>query len=146
MKTPRELILERHRAIESRLERIRPEELAAQAREAMASTAHLDPVSQEAGFWAVAREFWMESIRPWRRAWIGMAAAWIVILVSFAATHDMPQTARVKVSPPSPELMAALREQRQMMLQLFETSVPARPVESKIPGPRSEQRIAIYFI
>jgi hypothetical protein len=145
MKTPRELILERHRAIETKLERIRPEELAAQAREALASTVHPNPTGQEAGLWAVAREFWMESIRPWRRAWIGMAAAWIVILVSFAATHDTPQTARVKVSPPSPELMAALREQRQMMLQLFEPSASVRPAETKIPGPRSEQRIAMYF-
>ncbi len=145
MKTPRELILERHRAIESRLDRIRPEELAAQARAALASTAHPSPTRQETGLWAVAREFWMESIRPWRRAWIGMAAAWIVILVAFAATHDTPQMARVKVSPPSPELMAALREQRQMMLQLFEPAASVRPVESKIPGPRSEQRIVAYF-
>jgi len=145
MKTPRELILEKHRSIETRLEQIRPEQLAALAREALASTAHPDPMRKEAGLWVIAREFWMESIRPWRRAWIGMAAAWIVILVSFAATHDTPQTARVKVRPPSPEMMAALREQRQMMLQLFEPSASVRPVESKIQGPRSEQRIAIYF-
>jgi hypothetical protein len=145
MKTPRELILEKHRSIKARLGRIRPEELAALAREALASTAHPNPMRQEAGLWAIARDFWMESIRPWRRVWIGMAAAWIVILVSFAATHDMPQTARVKVRPPSPELMAVLREQRQMMLQLFEPAASERPTEPRIPGPRSEHRVAIYF-
>lgn len=143
MKTPRELILEKHRSMERRLEQIRPEELAALAGAALAPTAR--PMRQETGLLAMAREFWEQSIRPWRRAWLGMAAAWIVILVAFAATHDTPRMARVKVRPPSPEMMAALREQRQMMLQLFEPAASEHPTGPRIPGPRSEHRVAIYF-
>jgi len=141
MKTPRELILEKHRSIETRLGRIRPEELAALARAA----AQPQPMRTGGRLLEVGREFWEQSIWPWRRAWLGMAAAWLVMLLVFAATHDVPRTARVKVRPPSPEMMAALREQRQMMLQMFEPSAPARPAETRIPGPRSEQRITIYF-
>jgi hypothetical protein len=138
MKTLRELIFEKHRSMESRLEQIRPEELAALASKTR-------PMRQEIGLLAMVREFWMESIWPWRRAWLAMTAVWLVMLFVFAANHDTPRTARVKVRPPSPEMMAALREQRQMMLQLFEPASSERPTEPRIPGPRSEYRVAIYF-
>lgn len=143
MKTPRELILEKHRGIESKLAQIRPEELAALAQ---AEAAHAAcPVRPEMGLWATVRAFWQEAIWPWRRAWLGMAALWLVMLLAFAATDDAPRMARSKSRPPSPEVLAVLREQKQLMSQLCEPAASARPAEPRLPGRRSEIRTIVYL-
>lgn len=143
MKTPRELIFEKHRSIESKLAQIRPENLAALAQAEAARAAC--PVRPETGLWAIIQAFWQESIRPWRRAWIGMAALWLVMLLAFAATDDSPRMARSKARPPSPEVLAILREQKELMSQLCEPVALVRPGEPKLPGKRSEIRTIIYL-
>jgi len=72
MKTPRELILQRHQSAEPKLEAIRGEDLAACARATAAQ-----PSQQPEPFFNLrflAMKFWQGSIRPWRRIWAGMAA------------------------------------------------------------------------
>ena len=68
MKTPRELIIERHRTAEAKLKAIRAEDLAAYARAAA------EPSRQRRAsfsFAVIARGLWMEVLQPWRRVWIG---------------------------------------------------------------------------
>lgn len=143
MKTPRELILEKHRGIESKLAQIRPEDLAALAQaEAMREAR---PVRPGFSLLDAACEFWQEAVWPWRRAWLGMAALWLVMLLAFAATDDAPRMARSKSRPPSPEVLAVLREQKQLMSQLCEPAASARPAEPRLPGRRSEIRTIVYL-
>ncbi len=143
MKTPRELILERHQAAEAKLETIRAEDLAKYAR---------TPASHPSGrpqpsfsLAAAARQFWQESLWPWRRIWLGLATIWLVLLTLNLATNERPKMARHKTPPPSPELMAALREQQRLMLELLEPIAPPPDSRPKIPGPRSEQRQTILL-
>jgi hypothetical protein len=137
MKTPRELILQRHQSVEPKLEAIRGEDLAACAR-----TTATQPSRQDEPLFnlrCLAMKFWQESIRPWRRIWAGMAAIWLVLLALNLATHETPKLAKHKTAPPDPELLAALREQERWMRQWIEPIAPPPALPPKIPGPRSER-------
>ncbi len=143
MKTPRELILQRHQSAEPKLKAIRGEDLAACTR-ATATQASRQP-EPLFSLTFVAMKFWQESIRPWRRIWAGMAAIWLVLLALNLATHETPKLARHKTAPPDPELLAALREQERWMRQWIEPIAPPPALPPKIPGPRSERRHTIVL-
>ncbi len=138
MKTPRELLLERHQSAEAKLKTIRADDLARHARASANQLGHQLPSSLSLA--SAARQFWQESIWPWRRVWLGLASVWLVLLALNLASDEGPKMARHKTPPPDPELMAALREQRRLMLELLEPSAPPPASLPKIPGPRSEQR------
>ena len=79
MKTPRELILERHQSAEAKLKAIRAEDLAACARSARQRRAvNAQPTFEPCGH--RRDRLWQEALWPWRRVWIGVAAIWLVIL------------------------------------------------------------------
>jgi len=143
MKTPRELILQRHQSAEPKLKAIRGEDLAACTRATAAQ-----PSRQPKPFFNlifVAMKLWQESIRPWRRIWAAMAAIWLVLLALNLATRETPQMARHKTSLPDRELLAALREQERLMRQWFEPADLSPASHPKIPGPRSERRQTIVL-
>jgi hypothetical protein len=138
MKTPRELILERHRNAEAQLEKIRAEDLAAYVLGWPAQ-----PVSERCATSRLARgiaEFWQESLRPWRKAWLGMAALWLIILAVNLAGKEPHRNSFASAPSPSPEVRTALREQKELMVQLLEPSGPVILSRPKTPGPRSERR------
>jgi hypothetical protein len=143
MKTPRELILQRHQSAETKLNAIRGDDLAACARSMATPPSHQPEPLFNLRF--LAMKFWQESIRPWRRIWAGMAAIWLVLLALNLATHETPKLARHKTAPPDPELLAALREQQRLMRQWFEPAEPPPASPPKIPGPRSERRQTIVL-
>jgi hypothetical protein len=138
MKTPRQVILDRHQSAEAKLEVIRAEDLAACARAAAAPAAR-----PSVGAWGAAaalRRCWQESFRPWRWAWAGMAAIWLVLWAVNVTTREAPRMARRQTPRPNPGLQAALREQRELMSRLFDP-VDASPASQPAPpGPRSERR------
>jgi hypothetical protein len=140
MKTPRGLLLARHRLAESRLESLTAEDLAEQARAGAGAASRSNRPRP-----SLAARFWGEAIQPWGRLWIGLAAVWVVIAGFSLAT---PLTAEVAVNssfPPDPQVRELLREQRELMAQLLQPSVqPAGPVE-KAPGPRGERRPPVRF-
>ena len=134
MKTPRELIIERHHAAEAKLKAIHAEDLAAYARSAAGTNSRRRPAFSLAVF---ASSLWLEAVWPWRRAWIGVAAGWLVILTLHLATRDTPSTMAARPHRPNPEVMAVLQQQEQLLTQLLGTETPAHVSKPRTPGPRS---------
>jgi hypothetical protein len=127
MKTPREVILERHQAAEARLMAIRAEDLAAKANGQRRPSLSLADA---------AHKFWLEAIWPWRRVWTGVGAAWVVILGMNLVISD-PSQPVASQSRPSPEAQAVLQQQEQLLTQLLGTDTPPPPARPKPSGPRS---------
>src|SRR5208283_2706404 len=100
MKTPRELILERHQSAEAKLKAIRAEDLAACARLAT-QVSRQRPTAF--GLSTVVVRFWQETFWPWRRAWIGLAALWVVILAFSLGASETPRSASAKLPRPDAE-------------------------------------------
>ena len=134
MNTPRELILARHQSAEVKLKGIRAEDLAACARSAAEPSLQCPPAFDLA---ASARRFWQDTFEPWRRAWIGIGAVWLGLLVFSVATGETPRTASIKPPRPDPEALAVLREQRQLLAQLLGSSALPLISHLQTPGPRS---------
>jgi hypothetical protein len=78
---------------------------------------------------------------PHPKAWAGLAAVWVFILVLNVSMRDgAPQREMVKTSPPSPEMIAELKKQQRMFAELVgprEEAVADRS-KSHRPHPRSE--------
>ena len=145
MKTPREILLDRHRNAESKLDAIRREVIAECSQ--IAPTVENQPSPPAYGFSSLASKLWRELILPCRRIWAGMAAVWMVILgLHLAAGSDQnPGTSHNQVSKPGPEIVAAVRERHELMAQLLDpfTSLPvARP---KLPGPRGSAHFGLII-
>jgi hypothetical protein len=80
---------------------------------------------------------------PNPRAWAGLAAAWLLIVVVNLSAGDEPsRTMARQTAPPPPQLIDAVREQRRELARLIEPSVASdadRP-KSLSPRPRSGWR------
>lgn len=135
MKTPRELILDQHRDAGAKLQSIRAEDLAALARPAII----LEKSEPRPFFlFSLARNFWEESILPWRRVWVGMAAAWLgIIAFHFGSLQNGSVAMAREPASDSRVVLAAWRERRQMLAQLLESPAPGAAAVRKIPGPSS---------
>lgn len=125
MKTPRELILERHQSAEARLKSIRAEDLAAYAK-------------PDRDLWSAPVRFWQEALWPWRRVWIGIAATWVFILAFSLADGESPRAVTAKPSRPDPEALAVLQEQKELLTQLLGPGAAPQVSRLRTQGPRSE--------
>jgi hypothetical protein len=79
---------------------------------------------------------------PAPAAWAGLAAIWILIFIVNFSTRDKTPFVAEKVSPPSPEVIAELRQQKLLFAQLIGSS-DARVADrqkSFLPRPRTERR------
>jgi hypothetical protein len=128
MKTPREILLGRHRAAELKLAAVRRAALATMEKRAPEGA----PVS------------WREWLRSFRWHAAGLSAAWVFILFLHLDAHRAPgmmaaiPAARI---PPPQVIMASLRENRRRLSALVEPDAPAaEPRKLFRPGPRSERR------
>ena len=143
MKTPRQILLERHHTAGTKLDRIRTKVLSAtlqaQAKQAAATT------SRPEGSWAVraGRNLWLGLIWPARGIWAGFAFVWLVIVaVNLAnADHGVPMLA--KRTPVSSETLMVFQQQQQRLLAEFlgasEAGEADRP-KPVAPRPRSERQ------
>jgi hypothetical protein len=79
---------------------------------------------------------------PHPKAWAGVAAVWIVIAILQFSLRDEPAVRlAARPAPPSPELVAELRQQQKMFAELMgpaEVS-PIDRQRSLFPRPRSER-------
>jgi hypothetical protein len=73
-------------------------------------------------------------------AWSGLAAIWVLIFAAhFSMLDEVPAVAE-KTLPPSPEAVAELKQQKQLLAELMGTSDASAVDRPKIfvPKPRSE--------
>ncbi len=142
MKTPREILLDRHRKAEPRLDAIRERILATEL--PVEADSRSLPMDHSFSLAVAGMKLWRELILPCRRIWCGLAAVWLVIAVMNVASKDSPKIANRRTSPPNSEILMATREQRLLRQELLGSSIiPAAP-PGVIP-PRSERRERVLF-
>ena len=122
MKTPRELLLKKHEAARSQLDRI--------ARDVVRQTAPQEPAASQPAAW------WTDWLWPSPAAWGAVAAAWLVVIGLNAASAE-PGRERAIVARHSPETLQALREQRQLFVELVAPGI--REAEPVRPRRRSDR-------
>jgi hypothetical protein len=78
---------------------------------------------------------------PHPKAWAGLAAVWVGILVLNLSQHDPSPGVAEKFSPPTPEVMAELRQQKLLFAELMGSpQTPDADRRKNVPpGPRSER-------
>jgi hypothetical protein len=121
MKTPREILLERHRAAVPQLDAIRREILDAKFRRRN-----------------LVATLWGELILPSRRVWSGLAAAWLLILVVNFAERDPAPAGKLSAAP----AMISLGEQQRLLNEYFADRTPAADADREktfSPKPRTEK-------
>ena len=133
MKTPREVLFDRHRratrSLDAIRERVLVNELRTQASDRLSAPWLNVPVT--------AMKLWRELILPCRRIWCALAVMWAVILALIFSSTDGRKSASRQSSASSPEVQVAVREQRLMRLELLGAPVtPGAPHGSV--SPRSE--------
>src|SRR5579859_1734743 len=138
MKTPREILLKRHRSVEPRLDRMWDGSLAPTVAAVYDSReSHGREVgARRAPLQFIAWKLWRELVLPSRRIWAGLACAWVVIAVLNLASSEPATEVVSQRKPPSGEELRALIEQRQMLAQLIGTAEPAANNPKRTtPGP-----------
>jgi hypothetical protein len=137
MKTPREILFEKHRSAEPKLDTVRRQALNIVANEKQ----HARRKRKIFNWPAIPSLFWRELILPYRRIWAGIAAAWILIFALNLASRDNSPTVVGVSPPPSPEMLIALENQKRLFAEMLVDSPKAndtdRPKPSR-PSPHSE--------
>jgi hypothetical protein len=149
MKTPKQILLESHRATEPQLDRLREEVLATEfglpavnpsnSSEGPAVSLSKGRPSRYRNLpTALLQKLWLELIWPSRRAWAGLAAVWVGLAAVYLSTQ---RPGDPKLPPPNPQMVAAWMQEQQLLAQLLDrptrvaakTSPPARP--EPVEGP-----------
>jgi hypothetical protein len=78
---------------------------------------------------------------PHPTAWAGLAAAWIFILAVNVSVRDRLPVVAEKSTPPAPEVIVELRQQRRLLAELMgpRDARDADRSKSFVPQPRSER-------
>jgi hypothetical protein len=87
MKTPREILLARHRAAEPKLDAIRQAAVAT-IRDRRPAVMTTGEAGLQALWWHWATAPWRELILPSRRIWTGLAAVWIILIIVNVSQRD----------------------------------------------------------
>ena len=143
MKTPRELLLARHRSATPKLDAIRREavNVAADVNRRKHPLRELTFAATLAN--AIKLSF-LELIWPCRRVWMGLTAVWILILAANISLHE--HSPAIIKSGPSSEMMMTLKDQQKILAELLtDYSVPRDADRQKIfsPKPRTENVEAV---
>jgi len=130
MKTPREVLLKKHEAVEGKLDQMWRATLRRGLGGRADATERIPPIAK----------LWRELIWPCRRVWAGLACAWVLIAVLNLASAEPEPRSFGKTAPPSHEEIRALVEQRRMLAQLIgEEPKPTEKQRTDSSGPRSER-------
>lgn len=146
MKTPREILLRRHRSAEPKLDRMWSESLAPELESGRAH-AREPSTGQQNLFLAAGWKLWRELVLPSRRIWAGLACAWVVIAVINLASSEPTTEVASQTKPRSSEELHVLVEQRRMLAQLIgPLSAPVYVQKHAVPGPRSERPVQVTAV
>lgn len=132
MKTPRDILFQRHQAADDKLNQIRRNEVA-QIQSAPTTRRELLPIR-------ALLTLWRELFWPSRFAWGGIAAAWFFMLVVNQAIHDGGTSASAEAAPPSTEMLQAVQAQRRMLAELADPGLERQIVRSRNERPRPHSR------
>jgi len=140
MRTPREILFDRHENTAPKLDAIR--------REIVNVAADVNRRKQPAREFTFAAALakaitipFQELVWPCRRIWIGLAAVWILIFIFNFSQHDKSEMMARKTPPPSPEMILAFRQQERLLAELIGPDVTrvAEPPKTFSPRPSSER-------
>ena len=134
MKTPREILLQRHQAAQPRLDEIR--------RTPFPGSRNRPGRGPTGCRSARCSLLWRELIWPCHRTWAGLAAVWLVLLTLQLASRDSAEVAARKTPPPSPEVLMVLRQQQLLLAELVERPAPRAADRPKTAParPRSQRQ------
>jgi len=139
MKTPREILFERHRRAEVKLDRLRRKVIAGLPASGIAAASEFNR-GEKPGIRAVLTKAWRELIRPSRRAWAGVAALWLTVGAANLAMKAGFQSPPPIGAGPAREMVQGFEEQRRLLAELLpppQTVPPTQPTRSSA-RPRSE--------
>ncbi|HWX18571.1 MAG TPA: hypothetical protein VN578_01570 [Candidatus Binatia bacterium] len=136
MKTPREVLLAQHRAIQPKLDRMREELLKSEMRNAKSEW---NP-DFRFGLVSAAATVWRRLIWPSRRVWAGLAAVWVLLLL--INLSDGKPASLYPHAASGPAVVQALVEQKQLLAELLQASQPT-PAERPRPTPRPRSERAL---
>ena len=130
MKTPREILLARHKAVERKLDDVRKSVVRKLNNEVTKTQSIPDGIFSS--LLRLPTAIWRELIWPARRIWTGLVAVWILIL---AANFSMRDRSELKMasSPTSQEIIVAFRQEQRLMNELIG---PNDPQTAEAPTPR----------
>jgi hypothetical protein len=141
-KTLREILLERHREADDRLDLVRAQVLTQLQTDGRRAVQGEDrPAGVSLGDWL--NQLWVELFWSCRRAWLGLACAWLVILsINFVTTERGARLASHQ-SDHVPAPLNLLLEERRLLAELaghVPEPEPAAPPPA--PRPRSERVVS----
>jgi hypothetical protein len=136
MKTPREILLQRHQAAIPKLDTLR--------RDAVRHMTARQPSRLASWILYFPWNCWCEMIWPARRIWTGLAATWVLLLIAnLGLRAGMPQRTAT-ISANSYGFLLSAREQEQLLGEFNEPLAPpkaAPPLQPPfLPRPRTERR------
>ena len=137
---------------EKRLQQVAPREIPSAWREEILTAArqaetscHPSPVIRPSFLSTLIQQLSSLS-RPHRAAWAGLATVWVAIMALNFSARDNSTVATKQVAPPSPEAIAAWRQQRRELASFTEPN-QAREIEApkpRLPQPRSNRRTETF--
>jgi len=142
MKTPRELLTERHRNMRPKLDAMRQKVITAMPSSGKVDAAHRR-WSEDRSIGAVLTKVWQQLIWPSRRAWAGMAVIWLVVLGANVGMHGASRGTPSRGSTSSRDIAQALHEQQRLLAELLPTEAPPMRAARPKPGPRSQRPTVI---
>ena len=128
MKTPREILIQRHQDVAPKLDAIRHKVVGSTRRSSILS-------------WPIL--LWRELIWSSRRIWAGLAAVWLLLLAANVSSRDhSPASAMASASP---EMILSFQQQERLLAELMGPDEPraARPAPPFVPQSRSEGRLEV---
>ncbi len=131
---------------EQRLQRQSPQQVPPEWRAEILAAARDAQAAQQAP--RITSHSWLSTINhqlstllwPHPKAWAGLAAVWVFILVLNFSMRDKSPARAEKSSPPSPEVIVQLKKQQRMFAELMgprDMAVADRP-KTHAPRPRSQ--------
>jgi hypothetical protein len=136
MKTPREILFERHWAARPKLDAIRHEVVAKISHQG--AKAPSERINLAAWCLVGLDKIWSELILPSRRIWAGLAAVWVLLLAVNLSQRDHSEVTMAETSTPA-QMAASFQQQQELLAQLIGPNEPAvaEPQKKYVPRPSS---------
>lgn len=136
-RTPREILLERHRAAEVRLDAVRERVL-----DQVVNSGNASPSSVSSILAHLPIQIWKELFWSCRRVWTGLATAWLVMIAVNLLNLDEPPVRQKMSRAAAPDIWAILAERERLMNETSEPALPSPAAQSPaVPRPRTEYRL-----